>query len=1473
MTRSDSQVNLEESDEQYVKLTHREHVLTRPDSYVGSIEPHTCKMWVCNDDGKFENREITYIPGLYKIFDEILVNAADNKQRTPPLKTIKVTVKPEENSISVWNDGKGISTEKQYSPTDDCEYYIPEFIFSQLLTSSNYNDKQEKVTGGRNGYGAKLANIFSTEFRIDINNVDEGKYYTQIIRNNMTDIQPPTITKSKGKTTYTQITFKPDLVRFGLEKITKDHVDLIRRRVYDLAGILKDVKIYWNDKQIEIKKWNEYCKVYLKDDVDPIVIELTNSKGYTWKIGVAPSRNREFHQISFVNCVATSSGGTHVDIVVDQITKYLVDVLGKKKGSARVETRASVVKNFLYVFVDSLVINPAFDSQTKEKLTLDRKKLKDDCILPDNFLAKIAKTDIVRLVTEYANFKDRQDVARMKGSKKSRLIVPKLEDANMAGKADSLKCTLILTEGDSAKSTAVTGLATVGRDYYGVFPLRGKLLNTLNASTKELKDNDEIQNIIKIMGLDPSEMYENEDAFKKLRYGSIMIMADQDVDGSHIKGLIINFIHSMWPKLLKKTGFITEFITPIVKVTKGGKKKGESIPFFTIPEFAQWKAANNNGKGYKMKYYKGLATSSPEEAKEYFSNIKLHKKTFVYTNENDEERINLAFNKKRADDRKNWLAQLDANETYLGTKESKIKYCDFIDKELILFSNYANFRAIPSAIDGWKPGQRKILWVCLKNNIKNEIKVAQLSGKVSEQAAYHHGEQSLNQTIIGMCQDFVGNNNINVLHPQGMLGTRLAGGEDAGSPRYVYTYLEKITRAIFMKEDDDLLTYNTDEGSPIEPVFYVPIIPMVLVNGAKGIGVGWSSDVPQYNPSDIIRNLRHKIHDEPMEDMKPWYAGFVGKIIPVQVVKNGVNQPIVKWETWGKVTKLDDTTIEISELPVGVWTYDYKKFLEGLVVGDSLNPHKKLADRKAAREKTKKTTKKKGGEEGATEDDAADNSKRDKDAPLINEFREYHTNVSVKFIITVDDKQMRHIESIGFRTFFKLTSTLTATNMTLFNSSNKIVQFSSPLDIINDFYAVRLMYYQERHRYLIDALQLQHKKLSNQARFIREVIAGIIKVNGVPRATILGALERGNYDLYDDAELTKRIKFADEVIENHDEEEEQNEFKHESNANHLQVLEKGYDYLLSMKIWTLTKERADKLEDEAKKKSAELEAMLKKKPIDFYLEDLDKLEVEWNNFINKKEESRLKTIADAEKANRKSYEKNKKDADKKMKAKNKKNEKAAAGDTKLDDMKDLVDSQAPVKEESTVAPDDDNIDVIIINKDIKKPAKPKKEKKEGEEEKPKKERKPRAKKEKKEGEEGEEKPKKERKPRAKKEKTEDDGDAKDEKPKKVTVKEEKPAKKASNKSAFEDEDLDDELELDGDVEDESDDGEELTDTIASRRAATRRAAPKKAQAILEEYFPKDGKKEDNSDEDDEDDDDGDNDDDGDDDDEAWEDDE
>jgi len=171
-----------------------------------------------------------------------------------------------------------------------------------------------------------------------------------------------------------------------------------------------------------------------------------------------------------------------------------------------------------------------------------------------------------------------------------------------------------------------------------------------------------------------------------------------------------------------------------------------------------------------------------------------------------------------------------------------------------------------------------VLFACFKRKLKNEIKVAQLSGYVAEHSAYHHGEVSLQQTIVSMAQHFVGANNISLLLPIGQFGTRIMGGKDSASARYIFTSLSPVTRTIFHEADDAVLTYLEEEGQSIEPNYYLPIIPMSLVNGAEGIGTGWSTFIPQHDPRQIVRNIRNLMQGKELETMHPWYKGFMGTI-------------------------------------------------------------------------------------------------------------------------------------------------------------------------------------------------------------------------------------------------------------------------------------------------------------------------------------------------------------------------------------------------------------------------------------------------------------------------------------------------------------------------------------------------------------------------------------------------------------------
>jgi len=1161
----------------YQKKTPLEHVLLRPDTYIGSIEFHTQQMWVFDtEQQRIVNREITFVPGLYKIFDEILVNAADNKQRDKKMDTIKIEINPEKNLISVYNNGKGIPVIMHR----DEKVYVPTLIFGHLLTSSNYNDEERKVTGGRNGYGAKLCNIFSTKFTVETSCKESGKKFSQTWENNMTKANDYKLSDSKGDD-YTKISFHPDLAKFKMDTLDKDFVDLISRRAYDIAGTTGGgVKVYLNGQRIGVKNFKDYIDLYNKEREDDngqplkMVYEKVNDR---WEIGLTLSSEKGFQQISFVNSIATTKGGTHVDYITTQVTKKLEEAV-KKKNKAGVSVKAPQLKNHIWIFVNCLIENPTFDSQTKENMTLQSKSFGSKCAPSDKFFNGAMKVGIVEAILSWVNFKAQSEMGKALTSKKTTKIknLPKLDDANDAGTKASIDCTLILTEGDSAKSMVVAGLGVVGRDKYGCFPLRGKMLNVREASHKQIMDNAEINNIIKIMGLQYNKKYLNPDDLKSLRYGRLMIMTDQDQDGSHIKGLLINFIHHNWPSLLKLP-FLEEFITPIVKVKKGNEKHS----FYSLPEFQEWKDGTRDWKSWNVKYYKGLGTSTSEEAKEYFSNLTRNRIKFKYEGPQDDQSIELAFSKKMVEDRKVWLTnsmedrkrrrELGLPEVYLYERDTKeITYRDFINKELILFSNTDNERSIPSLMDGLKPGQRKVMFTCFKRNDKKEVKVAQLAAAVGEKSAYHHGEVSLQTTIVGLAQDFVGSNNIPFLQPLGQFGTRLQGGKDSASARYIFTMLSPLTRKLFPAEDDPLLNYLWDDNLRIEPEYYVPIIPTVLVNGATGIGTGWSTNIPNYNPRELAENIKRMLKGEEPKEMKPWFKDFRGSIIQIDETR---------YLTVGEMARLDGNKIEITELPIRVWTQTYKE--------NVLEPYVNGPDKEKEKDKKDKDT--------------------EKFVQSIQDYKEYHTDETVRFVVSMTDPQMNKIQNTGFFKHFKLQSSLSTGSMVLFDYNGVLRKYDSPVAILKEFFEVRKDFYYRRKQYLEGRFEAETGKLSNQARFIMENIEEDFKLVKLKEPQLIKELIARAYDPDPEKEWMKRnqAKYTAEEIDDDSGDVDNG---------------RDFNYLLNMNIRQLLPDHAEKLLKKRDDKQKELNQLRATRPETFWLRDLDAFLEELDKYDQSKQE-------------------------------------------------------------------------------------------------------------------------------------------------------------------------------------------------------------------------------------------------------------
>ncbi len=764
----------------YQKKTQLEHILLRPDTYIGSVERLVENAFVHDPSARrIVRREVTYTPGFYKIFDEIVVNAADNKQRDPDgMDRLDIDVCLDRGDISVTNNGRTVPVvmHKEHG----C--YVPTLIFGHLLTGSNFDDDERKTTGGRNGYGAKLANIFSVSFEVECVDAERGLRFTQVWRDNMRDAGEPIVAKispAEGRRgDYTKITFRPDFEKLNMTHLDNDAVGLISKRAYDIAGSMagrkgKRLGVYLNGERLKVNDFRSYLSLY--DGIpSPEVYEKI---GDDWEVGIGPILDGSgFQQISFVNAIATTKGGGHVDYITNAVVRHLQAAV-KRKNKGGKDVKPAQVKSHLCVFVNCLVENPTFDSQTKENLTTKPNTFKKDVVHSDQFMKRVEKCGVVESITQLAKFQEGRALQRKGGTKKSRLSgIAKLDDANYAGTARSRDCTLIVTEGDSAKSFAMSGLSILSRDHYGVFPLKGKPLNVRDATHAQIMKNEEIMSLVEIMGLKFKTTY-NEENIMTLRYGHLLIMADQDHDGSHIKGLVINFIHHFWPSLLDVQGFLRTFITPIVKCTTG--KKSEA--FFTLPEYEAWReSTGDEAKRWTIKYYKGLGTSTSSEAKEYFSNLDIHvihfNKIGADCGSSLDEEINekessdlidtgaglieMAFSKGKVEARKRWLSRVkkDIFVDYRVSQKNGLNYSDFINRELVLFSQYDNIRSIPHLLDGFKPSQRKVLFACFKKKLKAEIKVAQLAGYIGEHSAYHHGEASLHGAIIGMAQTYCGSN-------------------------------------------------------------------------------------------------------------------------------------------------------------------------------------------------------------------------------------------------------------------------------------------------------------------------------------------------------------------------------------------------------------------------------------------------------------------------------------------------------------------------------------------------------------------------------------------------------------------------------------------------------------------------------------------------------------------------------------------
>lgn len=1190
---------------------HRTHVYMKPDNYICTDEPTKKIEWLFDiKEKKIYEEEFIYFPAWERIYLEILSNASDiaNKSRRMDVDPGIIEVKMTKKRISIKNYGIPFPTgihKEMGMPT-------PQAALGVLLTSTNY--ETERHEAGTNGIGAKATNIFSKWFEVIIFNAKEKVKYTQTWKENMSICEDPIIEKYDGEISSAEISYEIDFKRFDIDNkkyyplganksdpvrelfpdleyqdsYSDIIVSLFARHAIDTSFNLK-IPVIFNGIKYDYSNIKKYSELYfgaeaIKNSIIhyqwPPAAKVEIKKGGIQTADMPPilellaiDTPDEARHVSFANCMMTRDGGVHIKAAFkalgDSVVNKINDSFKKKGKKAEAEKtkrsnliNISEVKPHISIVLSCRVINPKFNSQMKTELTAPSPKIKID----DATLKPIEKWKLVDRL--YAAIQAKQfNTLVKKGISNARINDPKLLDAN-ANKNERLNCILYLIEGDSAASYAqvLVNLSPTGREYIGILPLKGKILNVTNANIIQLQDQAELERIKDAIGLIEGIDYNVDDNFNKLRYGAIMIMADSDVDGKHIIGLIINYFHQRFNALLNRN-FIMFYRTPIVRVTKGRSVR----KFFTEGEYLDWKNKTPNFKSWTVKYYKGLGTSKDVDVKDDYNDP--HVVNCVY-DDNADDAMKLAFDRKLSDKRKEWINNWHQNLNLAVTDDQNIS--DFINDDFIEYSVANVKRAIPKFTDGFKHVNRQIIYgIHKKWNISDvsvsggkkykEVKVENFANFVAEAADYHHGPTSLSGAIIKMAQDFIGSNNVPLLEQEGQFGTRYEGGKDAPAARYPYTFPSKLFQFIFRKEDQPILKYGTtdeDENKITEPDTYLPIVPLIIVNGSIGIGTGWSTTIANHNMLDVINWLVQRLLISKKIEaaafttngpsgvrnllpvLIPWYRDFTGKI---EVIDRRTK--IIK-RLRRKINKEADEHkkyIESTGNTEGVETVDNDD-------GDDIDAPEDLFDEDGNPIDAEGDIEYDSDAVGADEmsEDEIKKSRQLLSMVSYGNFRMEGKTVIVdelpiglwpitykswlmgleknKKIVSFKDYSVKNkvdFRIIGMKespniTTLRLKRTMGMSNMVLLDENDRPIRFDTVYDILDKFYNWRLPMYQVRKDYIIKTLLEEIENMKEKIKFIQAVIDKKIKVRNVKKLDVYTKMDELNIQrkIYDSTSLT-----------------------------------------------------------------------------------------------------------------------------------------------------------------------------------------------------------------------------------------------------------------------------------------------------------------------------------------------------------------
>lgn len=593
----------------YKILSETQHILQRPGMYIGSTVTEKSNQYILDDGGKFVLKEVKYNGGFLKLFDEILSNSVDeSKRKDTKLTTIKVDVDKIEGTISVYDNG-GIPVKKM----DDGKSWIPVVCFSNLRAGSNFDDNEKRTWTGTNGLGSTLTNVFSKLFEVET--ADGSNKLSIYWQDNMQSHSFARVVKTVQH--YTRVTYTPDFERFGMDCLDDDSFKLIEKRVYEVAGCNPNLNVYFNGKKIQMSSFKDYCNMYIPDDGF-----LLYDENKYWQVGLSVSPSGNFTHVSYTNGSYTWDGGTHCDYILNQIIPTLREKISKKY---KTDILPGQIKNHIFLFVNATVHNPAYSSQSKEKLITDVKNFGTEFKLSDKFINQIYKSEITNSITDWLEKKkiaDESKASRLFDKSLSKLKIDKYIECKWAGTSKKDQCRLILTEGDSAMC-AMRKFRSPDKDCG--LSLRGKSLNVRELSKTKVMENKEIMSVMSAVGLkfgeDPIRFTSSGKVIEdKTRVGEIHIYTDADVDGSACAALIINYLQKYWPSLFKAHK-VARVETPIL-IAKHKKTKKETW-FYYDKEYQEW-SDKHDLKEYDISYLKGLGSLNDHQSKEIYQNPHLY---------------------------------------------------------------------------------------------------------------------------------------------------------------------------------------------------------------------------------------------------------------------------------------------------------------------------------------------------------------------------------------------------------------------------------------------------------------------------------------------------------------------------------------------------------------------------------------------------------------------------------------------------------------------------------------------------------------------------------------------------------------------------------------------------------------------------------------------------------------------------------